>query len=112
MKASPYVLSDEGFDLATFVSKVEPLIEADKDQAALARTSFIVVARDAFESLICSVGSQESKLAESEEERAGLAEDELTKALSKLASGGVKAVTTHLAKLIDLKMPEESAAEE
>ena len=34
VKASPYVLSDDGFDLATFVSKVEPLIEADKDQAA------------------------------------------------------------------------------
>lgn len=106
------MLSDDGFDLATFVSKIEPLIEADKDEAALARTSFILVARDAFDSLLCSVASQESKLAASEEERAGLAEDEFTKALSKLASGGVKAITTHLSKLIDLKMPEEPSDEE
>ena len=52
------MLSDDGFDLATFVSKIEPLIEADKDEAALARTSFILVARDAFDSLLCSVASQ------------------------------------------------------
>ena len=43
LSASAYVITDSGFAFANFVAKIEPLIEEDKGQAGMARTTFIVV---------------------------------------------------------------------
>ena len=57
------------------------------------------------------MNSEDSGLAESTEERAGLKEDDFSIALSKFASNGIKCITNNLKQLIDVKKPDESADE-
>jgi len=103
MKASPYIITDDSFSLSTFMEKIDPVIEADKEWVSLAKTGFMLIAKDAFTSLLSTVTSQDSALTERTEQMEGLADDELCAALSKLSSGGVKVVQTSLKQLIDIK---------
>ena len=73
---------------------------------SLAKTSFLTVTNEAFQSLKESVASQESDILTREATPAGLSEDEFTKALSKLLSSKVKFVNNHLKSLADLKRAE------
>ena len=103
VKASPYVITDDRFSLATFVEKIQPVLEADNEWTTLAKTGFIVIGSDAFTSLLSSVTSQDSGLTQKTEQMKDLADDEICRALSKLSSGGVKVALSYIKNLIDLQ---------
>ena len=102
VKASQYVLTSEGFSFADYVSKVETLIAGDKNETDLAKTSFVVVSDQTWASLHSSVTSEAENMSKSEVALPGLAEDDLTRALSKLVSSGVAHVSSNIRELFDL----------
>ena len=57
LKAVQNVLTDSSFSLDEYATQIESLIEKDADLTGLAKTSFIVVNKDAFKSLLDSVTS-------------------------------------------------------
>ena len=43
LKTTMYVLTDTNFSFEAFIAKIEPMIEQDASNVALAQTSFILV---------------------------------------------------------------------
>ena len=95
VKTANFVLTDDGFSLATFVAKIEPMVEEDKTLAQLAKTAFVLVSKDALDGILNSVSSQEDGLVESTnaDYSKGMLTDALTEAIAKITSEGIKAVT-------------------